>query len=416
MGKQKIKKRRQNKNETIINSRILWFFLALLFLSSAFFAKNFGKALIDNYSNNSALSIRDMTHSINFQCRDSDEKDQCYGNAFYEITKKHNQQFAISVLEELQKINPQDANGCHFMAHKISQAEVEKNPEEWQKNLIEISPSLCTGGFLHGIIEAHMATDPSFTINEQSFKDICDNVYTKHRTWFAWRGCVHNMGHLMLVQTEGNIERAVSSCDEINKTETKYECLSGAFMERITGENLIAHGILEKRTDWMNEEFTHNTEQLCAQYKSAMPARTCWKVISYLYFATSNHDPRGLYEKCQRAPEKNMRDECFIYGAGNMVVTTRFDQADLYNVCHQFPPNHHLFTNCMNQIIGSLLTSSLNNKNKVLSLCSQTYNSHKEACYARVIDTLKMAKAPNEVLNKTCKQINATLKTQLCRG
>ncbi len=385
--------------------------ITILFILSVFIGTNI-KTLSQNISAKPVLSRLQEAEKIDDKCKLSGDLDHCYGNAFSQIAKKKGSDHAIKVLSSLQQVNPQNASGCHFIAHKISQAEVEKNPDKWMEIIGRVSPSNCTGGYLHGVLEAHMATDPSLTINEEAFKTVCDEVYATHKTWFAWRGCVHNMGHLMLVEQEGDIQTAVTSCNKISNEGMRFECLSGAFMERVTGENLVAHGLLNRTPSW-DEPLAKSTEELCDKY-SGMQARTCWKVISYVYFATSNHDPIGLHNKCQRAPTEQMQAECFIYGAGNMVVTTRFKPENLRTVCHQFPSGNQLFAPCMSQIIGSLLTSTTDNLDKTQELCSKTYESYRKSCFQKMISILAQNKVPINVIKNACSLVPNDMKPDSC--
>ncbi len=404
---------RSNKSITRIFSKLpMKTSLIVLFLISVFLGTSFTHALQSKPSSSSKPSISQEAQKIDDECMHSDDKDHCYGNAIYQVTKKSDSKHAVKVLTDLQRINPQNTSGCHFMAHKISLAEVEKNPDQWKEIISQVSPSNCTGGYLHGVLEAHMATDPNFHIDEQTFIDICDYVFSTHKTWFAWRGCVHNLGHLVLVETEGNIQDAVTVCDKISDSETKYECLSGTFMERVTAENLTAHGLVRRPESW-DEPLAKSTEELCDMYEG-MHARACWKVISYVYFATANHDPIGLYDKCKRAPTEEMQDECFIYGAGNMVVTTRFKQDNLRSVCHQFPVEHPLFKRCMNQILGSLLTSTTDNLNKTQSLCSKTYEIYKRTCYKNIVNILNQNKTSANIIQVACSAVPDNLMPDNC--
>lgn len=404
-GSHKAKKPKKNKNFKIP----LILGLIILFIISIYTGS---KIKVFQKSGSSESTALLEAKKINDLCKDSTDKDHCFGNSFYQLTKKTDLKNAVNILSNLQKIDPQNSNGCHFIAHKVSLAEVEKDPAKWGQIAGQVSATDCTGGFLHGVIEAHMATDPDFTINEESFKKICDDVYRQHRTWFAWRGCVHNMGHLMLVENEGNIGNAIKACDKIEHPEIQYECLSGAFMERITGENLKAHGMIDHIRSW-DEKLSKDTEVLCGKY-TGLQARACWRVISYVYFATSNHDPKGLYEKCQRAPVKEMADECFIYGAGNLVVTTRFDRNNILKVCHQFELENPLFEPCMNQIIGSLLTSTKANLKITTDMCSKTYTEFKSACYSDIVNTLRAQVASAEIIKKTCEIIQKEFRPRSC--
>jgi hypothetical protein len=403
--------RKTQKKDYRFTLIILISFLGAFLLGtiSYFYSNNYsGSGSMSGISGKSEADIALMAQE---ECNNSPDKNHCYPQFFYDLTKKTEHKRASLALIHLQKLNPQDTRGCHFIAHKISQAEVEKNPKNWENVLREVSPSLCTGGFLHGVLEVHAGYDPEFEINNETVTEICRNMIGL-KSRFGERSCYHSMGHLLLMQKEGEIDPAVNQCDTIKYPNARYECLSGAFMETITQENLLAHGYVAKRDPWDREKALI-TEKLCSIY-SGMAAKACWKEISFLYFAIHVSDPIGLYNECQTAPNQEMRDECFIYGAGNVVHTTRFDQKNLVKVCHQFPIENPLFRPCMTQIIGSLLTGSTDNLDKVLDLCDQTYDSFKQMCYPMILGVLQRNNESKSILEKACGNIPKDIRNQFC--
>lgn len=343
-------------------------------------------------------------------CSESD-KNQCYPQYFYELTKKNDIKLSIPVLSHLQKIDPQNSRGCHFIAHRMSQAEVEKNPQKWEKVLTEMSPSLCSGGFLHGVLEVHAGNDPDFEINNETVVNICGKM-VGIKSKFGERSCFHSMGHLLLIQKSGEIEEAVSQCNTIAWVNARYECLSGAFMETITQENLLAHGYIKEKDNWDRNKAVA-TESLCGRY-SGLPAKACWKEISFIYFAIHNSDPVGLYNECQAAPTQEMRNECFIYGAGNVVNTIRFNDDNLVNVCHQMLVDDPLFNSCMYQIIGSMLTTTTDNIDRALGLCGNAYENYKQKCYSLILGVLTRNNEDEKFIKNTCSSFPNYIKNNLC--
>lgn len=407
----KINKR---KKRHLFTHTSLFLWLSILFIGSVLM----GKSITGYFSHSTTLSTKQSANSdakrIDELCKNSTSNDQCYAEAFYKLTQKNNSTYAVSALMGLQRIDPQRTTGCHFTAHKISQAETEKNPKNWEEIIKKVSPSMCTGGFLHGVLESHLATDPDFKIDEKSITHICGKILGGPNNWFAERSCSHNLGHLMLIQEEGKIQPAVKQCEKLVNTNYRYECLSGSFMERLTAENLFAHGLIKTRPNW-NEKLAASTEELCSEY-TGLANKACWKELSYVYFAISNSDPLGLHEKCQRAPTKDTQDECYIYGAGNMVTGSNFKSSNLMTLCHQFDLSNPLFKRCIDQTIGALLTSSTENITKTLNMCSKTYEPFKPNCYSRIAYFLTLNKAPQSVINNACLQIPDNLHLQLCRG
>jgi hypothetical protein len=401
---------RTYKQNPLFYLKILVVFIVAISLgmgAQVLFANNSSENNVPNIKkdNIEAIALRAEAN-----CSNSD-KNQCYPQFFYELTQKNNIKLSMPVLFQLQKIDPQNSRGCHFIAHRMSQAEVEKNPKDWEKVIKEVSPSLCTGGFLHGVLEVHAGNDKSFEINNQTVMNICQNMIGS-KNKFGERSCFHSMGHLLLMQKEGKIDEAVNQCNTIEFMNAKYECLSGAFMETITQENLLAHGFVTKKDAWDRDKATE-TESLCRKYTD-LPAKACWKEISFIYFAIHKSDPAGLYKECQAAPTKDMQDECFIYGAGNVVNTIRFEDRNLVNTCHQLPIDNPLFNRCMSQIIGAMLTTTTDNLDRVLGLCSDSNPGYRVSCYSTLIGILERNNESKTLIRNACRDIPSDVKLQSC--
>lgn len=121
MGKVSISKK-------IIFGLLFLIFFEVIILSQGYFENK-------RYS---AHSIEKNATKIYTKCYESESREQCYAREFYELTKKSPVDYSISVLDFLQEIDPRYAIGCHFVAHKISQAEVEKNPDGWEDVLRKV--------------------------------------------------------------------------------------------------------------------------------------------------------------------------------------------------------------------------------------------------------------------------------------
>jgi hypothetical protein len=411
----KQKNRKKEKYVYIPNRLFSLLFLLFLFLGALTLGTKISGYFQIPSPEDIEKNIPNIAQEIDDKCRDDINRDTCFAIAFYDLAQKNDSTYAVKTLLHLQQIDPKNTRGCHFIAHKISQAETEKDPSKWEDVIRKVSPTMCTGGFLHGVLETHLATDPDFTINENSITHICQNVLSgAPGGGFAERSCSHNMGHLMMVQEENQISRTVEKCNKITNPGFHYECLSGAFMERLTAENLIAHDLIKVKPRW-NEDLARETEKLCAEY-TGLAAKACWKELSYVYFSINNNEPLGLHKECQNAPTQEIRDECYIYGAGNMINSGRFKEENLIVLCHQFDLNDPMFNRCMNQTIGSLLTSTTDNLERTLSICQKTYPQYKGNCYAKIVTILTRNGAPKNLIDKTCLQLTSDLRTQICRG
>ncbi len=319
---------------------------------------------------------------IHTQCSQLSYREHCYANALYKQTAHTTLSHARKTLVYLQELDPQNALGCHFLAHRIAQAEVEKNPAGWQEVAKALTPYECTGGYIHGVIETHVASDPQFELTTDAMHAICGAV-----AWdegFSHRSCYHIMGHLLLTETLGNLTQALARCHPLTQNASVYECLSGTFMENLTRENLTAHGIAQKLI-W-NEQAASEIEQLCSSHHG-IEAKACWKELSYIYITISGADATSLYTLCKRAQDPNAITDCFIYGAGNMVNFRQFDKTRLPFVCTVLPAGSREEKRCLQQLVGSLLTSSPKNMQWATTLCQSS--SNKTLCFAAIQDVVR---------------------------
>lgn len=340
---------------------ILFILLSIFFVRTNHLDKNF--------------SVNDQANLIFDTCKGLSYKEECYADEFGKLTKKTNMDFAKQTLLSLQDIDPVNSIGCHLIAHTIAISQVEKAPGAWMDLLRNQDFNFCTGGFLHGILEAHNRTDSNFRLTAKEFNLICSQVKDKG---VGMLSCNHNLGHILLAQEGGNIDRGIAVCDKIPNYSESFECLSGLFMENLTRLNLVVHGIAE-RIPW-DEENTREIEKLCLRYRGDT-GRACWKEISYMYITINNADPVGLFNSCKRAPSKEMQDQCYIYGAGNMVVFSTFDEANLNEVCKVYKNGDPLYKTCIFQIIGSQMASSHMLSANVTNICDSTFELFKKDCF-----------------------------------
>lgn len=337
--------------------------------------------------------VSSQAQKIVNNCKSFNYKEQCYLDQFKLLTEKKDAEFAKKTLLELQNIDPANSRGCHLIAHYISIAETRKDPAKWLELLKNEDSNLCSGGFIHGILEVHIADESDFELNSQTFSQICSQVKDKPK---GLNSCYHNLGHLLLVQEQNNIDDSIKVCNQIAEGRLKYECLSGMFMENLTRLNLEAHGLGSIKA-W-NQAFIDETEKLCQAYQG-LPAQACWKEISYLYWSVNNRDPERLAEECKKAPNKASQDECYIYGAGNMTSSAYFKKENLKKLCTNYLQEPELYTRCGYQVVGAMLSNSLSYSDWAIEFCSNTEEDFKQRCFNRMGIALD-----NATVSKTQKQ------------
>ncbi|MBI4084512.1 MAG: hypothetical protein HY431_01260 [Candidatus Levybacteria bacterium] len=365
--------------------------------------------LVKSSQKEKPLGISSEVERFYAACGRYSRKEQCYADGFYTLSQKTDLTFAKKVLVALQKKDPRGARGCHLISHKIAYAQMEKDPSKWKDLLSQQDPNFCTGGFMHGILEKHMQVDQKFALTADQFPVICSIVKEQ-----GVLSCNHILGHLLLVETGGDIDYALSVCKNVVDNAARYECMSGVFMENLTRLNLIDHK-LAKPLPW-NVENTKKIEALCLQH-SGEQAEACWKEISYMYISMSNEDPAGLYEKCYGLSQKNFREACYIYGAGNMVVFSDFKASDLPRVCEPFiEKDWGMYDKCLGQITGSMMASSPEFRDNVISVCASAARGSNSYCFRQIAYRLKRANLPDKQKRDYCQNAPVDYKEDCING
>lgn len=337
--------------------------------------------------------IEDAKNSIYRSCEKLSYKERCYAKEFDELTKKHSVMFSISVLKKLQEEDVQ-ARGCHFIAHSISIAETLKDESKWKDILKTLDPRLCTGGFFHGVIEAYTTLNPEVRINEEFIRSVCQQEFENTNEW----SCAHLMGHLMLVEAEGDLPEAAQLCTQIQDAHLSYSCNTGAFMEYLTRENLVSHGIGEK-ANW-DEEFTQEMQDICENNQGT--ARTaCWRELAHLFVHLFRDNPSKLYEKCYGASTVESAYQCYIHGVNIMAVSHTFDRANLPQLCQPFLKDTPKLIECNDYVVRVLLTSSLEYLDDTINYCNSFTSQPREECFRFM--TYLFREAPE--LQKICAKI-----------
>lgn len=173
-------------------------------------------------------------------------------------------------------------------------------------------------------------------------------------------------------------------------------------MENLTRLNLVDHK-LAAPLPW-NEKNTQNIEAMCKKLDGIV-AQACWKEISYMYITISNEDPRGLYRRCNALSQKNHRDECYIYGAGNLVTFVGFNPKNLSAICQPYiGTDLALYDRCLLQITGAMIASSLEYRDRVITTCATADERFRGRCFRFVNDRLQYKNFSNSKLEEFCEK------------
>lgn len=289
----------------------------------------------------------------------------CYGSQFATLVTSRDFDTALTTLHLVQDMDGKTRD-CHLIAHRMASAQVAKNPSLWQEFLGQVTASECIGGFIHGAIETHRRDNPSFVVNEQTIPQVCELTTKNQGTGY----CVHMFGHILLVETQHDIPQAIDICAKLGE-KVQFNCYTGSFMENITRDNLVDHGLAEHVP--YNEESAKNQEKVCNQF-TGEKAKACWQEITHYYTHLADHDPKRLYEEfCSRADSEPSQDACFLHGVTFIAGKPDLDEdIDMDNLCNPFSgEDQKRAVRCINTIIFVLTNSSPKFAETVIHLCSK---------------------------------------------
>jgi|SRR3989344_7382592 len=358
-----------------IMPRILTFLLVLLIFLDVFIIAR--KIEGDRAQKEMNTKITQITENIASECFKSTLSwRKCSYDKMSEIAKTIPFDSSIKIMKALEKIDPRSRD-CHLMAHAVATAEMERNPNSWKEFLTKVDANYCTGGFIHGMVEGLNRYDKSFKLDENSLPAICGIVKKSVKGSGGDQYCAHISGHILLTEQAGLIDESVEVCSKVPKN-LQYQCNGGVFMESITRDNLILHGLGEHIPT--NQKTTDAQEALCRQY-SGIAGQGCWREISHMFVVLAKNDPQKTYDLCRKAPSNIYGNECYLHASGLIIREPRLSTDIKNSVCNPLIGNNVLFRRCISGVINTLLSASKSYEKEARDICqAQADDEEKMYC------------------------------------
>lgn len=302
----------------------------------------------------------------------------CFKKEFQKVTRENGLVFAENTLYALQDINPILRN-CHIIAHSISQEATREDPSKWKELMNEVNIYSCAGGFLHGILETHMADNPDFKITSDFINDLCSLFKQDEKK----RMCSHGLGHLILVEKMGNIDLSIPVCDGVKRDETgmALDCYIGLFMEDHQKFALSEHGIAPHPA--MSGSYAQKLGSDCLNYQG-FASSACWNEMAEIYAKAYKYDPDIIYDNCSKAPSADARNHCYLKGVALLTVYFNYDTKDkLLSICQPFLNNKEepSYKTCLYYMISALMSTSKNFTQRGIILCSNIDEKFRKDCF-----------------------------------
>ena len=317
--------------------------------------------------------IASEAQKVTSDCQKKLISQDCYIKDFLNLAKRYDADFAKKVLSSIQSID-QSTNNCHTIAHSMARAVVEKDPSSWKKLIDKEDPNFCSGGFFHGIIEAHAGFDNNFALTGSQAQSLCSGGNNPLKEG----SCKHILGHIIFVENRGDTEKAIQVCDDI-KPPYEDECYGGIFMENVVRQNLKDHG-LGIQYNW-DIKYVNQTEELCVNQQNKA-AKGCWGEMGHLYAAINNDDPQKTFGDCSRAPKVEYRDNCYKLALFKIAITA--DSQSKINTACQVYNEGNLYNQCVSYMINSFMQTSPSIKPRAESFCNSLLSSYQDDCLRRI--------------------------------
>ncbi|MBI2442586.1 MAG: hypothetical protein HYV40_01600 [Candidatus Levybacteria bacterium] len=310
-------------------------------------------------------------------CKDAyDFWRHCYEVEVEKMSQKYPLPVSLLAFSKIQALDNR-TNECHVIAHAIMKQYVTDHPDNWTEYAQQIDPYSCNYGFIHGIVEARSMVDKTFVLSAQTIPELCSEFSKHTKTQGLEETCAHIMGHVLLVNKEGDIDDAVTVCKNV-PSRMQRECFAGSFMESYTRTNLVAHGIAEY-VPW-NDETIQKQETLCKSYTD-LPAFSCWQEISHMYNSRTRYQPEAVFAQCQVAGEERLIDSCYLHAVNELTQNNNADDAYLSKLCMPYDQKPPQYQTCMNTIIRSLIYDKTALAERALQFCTVVNTQHARTCF-----------------------------------
>lgn len=305
-------------------------------------------------------------------------KNTCYEEGLAELAKTHGLNLAENTLYALWDFDKSTRN-CHLLAHVIGTAAAQANPEKSEQYLEEVDISTCAAGFLHGVLEIYVDYENNFKFDSQFINKIClkDNY-----NYYRKQTCVHYMGHLLMFDTDGDVDSALKECAGVEEKLDK-RCFTGVFMEDAYPIALVEHKIRDRLPNRHNPEITNKQTETCLKYQGDR-AVACWITISE-NFVIFYSDPQKVYDECNKAPFATAGKECFLKAAVIFAAGPNYATAEkLVSVCSPVKDSQDLYRQCVTKMVSSLLYRSPKFTQRAVLLCNNIDYSYRDFCFAEI--------------------------------
>ncbi len=274
------------------------------------------------------------------------------------IVHKENPKVALAELAHRMDTTPIVFRYCHSIAHDIGHKGYDK-----YKNFTEAlkyEDSVCSDGYLHGVIEEHFGELSDTTKILAEMKNICIGIREIAR-------CYHGVGHAVMYYTKNDLPKAIEICSSYSaKTRSRGNCYEGMFMENFLSDE-VDHP--SKYVDKNNPFFPCPTEP--SGLKSF-----CYFYAPIYYLGQNNDDYAKALAWCGTA-EKAGVFAC-VRGVGSLMMKYHINDPKFSEkICDGAPAGQ--ISACIDGMVSYYLTF-YDHVSIAKKMCSEMEKGNQGAC------------------------------------
>ncbi len=310
----------------------------------------------------------------------SKQKFTCFVKELSSLAKQKKLSYVQETVSEMQKID-KDATDCHLIAHYVSSIGLKKDPSRWKEIMLNQDPDICLGGYFHGILEEYFRQNGAQNIDKKFIQNMCLLFKEDGR---KVNGCVHIMGHIILVQEKGDVDKAINICDQLPIDLYPFRCYNGVFMEYTTKVMLRDHGIVSKVIPATDKDILW-MEGYCKKLKRKDAVYACWEEVGRLYMQFYKNDITRSLERCNL-----LKNEEYKYRCGSFVIVQwatinhELNPKILTDLCNAFEDSSVSWKNCILRISSLLLNVDIQYVPIVVEMCSNISQNFQEGCFRNI--------------------------------
>ncbi len=328
------------------------------------------------------------------KCAVNGAKNICFQKLAVTFLKNYSKTALFETIQS-RETNPLVFQYCHQILHFAGRDEYGRS-KNIGRSLGDGSP-LCFAGFYHGALEEYLHDNSDQEI-DFVVQSICQRKYFKVPQ--EYNECLHGLGHALLFFWEGEVPRALVSCDMFADKNEREWCYSGVFMENSTSSTNKDHPPKYLR----NDDPLYPCSVLQPKY-----LEMCYTLQGFYMAEAAKYDWEKTVDLCKTVPE-NYQKNCFNAFGQTQVGFTQ-ELLKMKTNCDLVIQDKKGY--CLDGVIGALGERYPQDLKKMFDFCALTEEG-KTRCFANAFSIIKNRVSDKKEFLNLCSNITEVLYRSQC--